>query len=207
MPSLGKQCLVKYMHMHTHSCPSTTPGACWCPCMCRKDWRLGYDHVRAAVNTLAKQRLLHNFGNAGAVNNLLSTAAQRLELRLKDLPEQQRVSAQPTPEDFQDGRPSVGPAQALNGLVDMDEALTFLTGAQATFLAAVRMGHPDPLSMLSLNLIFTGPPGDVHTQSQQNVPRQAHANLFGMLNVCHLESEQHLYIGRIRDACTSSCAK
>lgn len=127
---------------------------------CRKGWQLGMPELRAALSTLEKQKRLPNFGNANAVSQLLSTVAQKMETRLKDLPVQQRVNAQPAPEDFEDAPSSVDPAQALEGLVGMEEALAFIKEAQAAFTAAVKMGEPDPTSMLSLNLRFTGPPGD-----------------------------------------------
>lgn len=55
-------------------------------------WDLGLDASRAAVKVLAMERKRPNFGNAGAVNNLLSTAALRMEARTKHLPAAQRAA-------------------------------------------------------------------------------------------------------------------
>ncbi len=45
---------------------------------------LSIDVKCAAVMQLAKQRSMKHFGDAGAVNNLLSDALKRLQLRLKE---------------------------------------------------------------------------------------------------------------------------
>lgn len=46
-----------------------------------RGWELDEAALRAAVAALAAERRRPNFGNAGAVNNLLSTAALRMEAR------------------------------------------------------------------------------------------------------------------------------
>lgn len=44
------------------------------------------------MQVLGMERRTNNFGNAGAVNNLLSTAALNLEARTKHLPASQRAA-------------------------------------------------------------------------------------------------------------------
>ncbi len=78
-----------------------------------KGWDFGYTELRAVVSVLDKQRRKPNFGNAGAVNNLLSAAATRMEARLSKagMSATERATAQPTvedilaPEDLQPGNP------------------------------------------------------------------------------------------------------
>ncbi len=48
-------------------------------------WQLSLAVAREGVRVLAKERMKPNFGNAGAVNNLLARAAQRMEERTKEL--------------------------------------------------------------------------------------------------------------------------
>jgi hypothetical protein len=48
-------------------------------------WQLPVPVAREGVRVLAKERMKPNFGNAGAVNNLLARAAQRMEERTKQL--------------------------------------------------------------------------------------------------------------------------
>ncbi len=52
------------------------------------------------MDVLEQERRRANFGNAGAVHNLLSNAAQRMEARMAHLPPEQRKDMAPVPEDF-----------------------------------------------------------------------------------------------------------
>lgn len=54
-------------------------------------WALELNLAIAAVKVLAMERREPNFGNAGAVNNLLATAALRMEERTKHLSSAQRA--------------------------------------------------------------------------------------------------------------------
>jgi Cdc6-like AAA superfamily ATPase len=49
------------------------------------DWDIPVHTAKLAVQLLAKERRKPNFGNAGAVNNLLARAAQRMEKRTANL--------------------------------------------------------------------------------------------------------------------------
>ena len=42
-------------------------------------WALEYGELRAGLAVLEKERMKKHFGNAGAVNNLLATAVQRIQ--------------------------------------------------------------------------------------------------------------------------------
>lgn len=85
----------------------------------RYGWSLGGDELRAGIRALDRERRKPNFGNAGAVNNLLAAAAQRMEARLKGLSPAQRATAQPTAADlFPEGSaPPSDPAAIFQDLV------------------------------------------------------------------------------------------
>jgi hypothetical protein len=70
---------------------------------CRYGWELGLQELDAGVAELERQKRMPNFGNAGAVNNLLSVAATRMEARLKHLTAIERAASLPTPQDFDPG--------------------------------------------------------------------------------------------------------
>ena len=57
--------------------------------ICSKAAKMGFDldidSARAAVAVLSKERMKPNFGNAGAVSNLLANAMLRMESRLKSV--------------------------------------------------------------------------------------------------------------------------
>lgn len=66
----------------------------------RYGWNLGEAELLAGVKALEGERRKPNFGNAGAVNNLLSAVAERMEMRLKHLPAAERAQVTPTPDDL-----------------------------------------------------------------------------------------------------------
>ncbi len=69
------------------------------------------------MEDLEKQRRKPNFGNAGAVNNLLSAVAQRMEARLRSLSPAQRADAPPEAEDFLPPKPKGDPAGLFDDLI------------------------------------------------------------------------------------------
>lgn len=135
----------------------------------RYGWQLGWPELQAALNTLDKERRRPNFGNAGAVNNLLSVAAGRMEARTKHLSTQERAAAAPAPEDFMTEADAAAAAAAATGKGDGSEAifadligckavLAKLKEWQATIKASQALGK-DPLSSFELNFTFVGSPG------------------------------------------------
>jgi hypothetical protein len=58
------------------------------------------DTLRAGVQIVAQERMKPNFGNAGAVNNMLSRAIQNMELRLSNLSVQDRAREALVSSDF-----------------------------------------------------------------------------------------------------------
>ncbi|KIY94942.1 Stage V sporulation protein K [Monoraphidium neglectum] len=66
----------------------------------RYGWDLGHNELKAGLAALEVERRRPNFGNAGAVNNLLAAAALRMEARTKSLPPAARADATPVPADF-----------------------------------------------------------------------------------------------------------
>jgi hypothetical protein len=122
--------------------------------------------MQAALSTLDKERRRPNFGNAGAVNNLLSAAALRMESRCKDLTPSERAEATPAPEDFLTEADAAvaaagGAATASSVFADLigcKSVLSKIGEWQATIKASQKMGV-DPLESFELNVAFVGSPG------------------------------------------------
>eukprot|EP00981_Chlorochromonas_danica_P011845 scaffold4308_cov162-Ochromonas_danica.AAC.4 len=116
--------------------------------------RLDMETAIFAVEQLAKSRARPNFGNAGAVNNLLSMAKQRML--------QRRINnGQLVKEDFV-------PAGYSDEAMDVDGLLDRLVGCQnirsqlqeyRIIYETCRKRGKDPKELLSFNYIFTGSPG------------------------------------------------
>ncbi|KAJ9508188.1 hypothetical protein QJQ45_021542, partial [Haematococcus lacustris] len=126
----------------------------------RKGWELGWPELRAGVQVLDKERRRPNFGNAGAVNNLLATVAMRMEARMQGMSDAARAAAQPVAADFlppEDAK-AVRADQVFKDLVGCKEVLAKLREWQATIKASQRMGK-DPLDSFELNFRFVGAPG------------------------------------------------
>lgn len=135
----------------------------------RYGWRLGWPELQAALNTLDQERRRPNFGNAGAVNNLLANAALKMEARTSHMPPEMRVSAAPVPEDFMSEADAAAAAKAAAGhsdgtdtvfadLIGCKSVLAKLKEWQATIQASKRLGK-DPLDSFELNFTFVGSPG------------------------------------------------
>jgi hypothetical protein len=71
-----------------------------------RGWDLGQECLLAGVRALEAERRKPNFGNAGAVNNLLSAASERMESRLSALSPKLRAEELPIPADFLPLKPS-----------------------------------------------------------------------------------------------------
>lgn len=122
---------------------------------------MGLPELTAGIEALKEERRRPNFGNAGAVNNLLATAAMRMEARTKHLSPQQRSNAVPVPEDFY--APQVAdPARIFDNLIGCKAVLEKLREWQATIQACQRLGK-DPLETFELNFLFVGSPGECGT--------------------------------------------
>ncbi|KAJ9507979.1 hypothetical protein QJQ45_021314 [Haematococcus lacustris] len=136
----------------------------------RKGWELGWPELRAGVQVLDKERRRPNFGNAGAVNNLLATVAMRMEARMQGMSDAARAAAQPVAADFlppEDAK-AVRTDQVFKDLVGCKEVLAKLKEWQATIKASQRMGK-DPLDSFELNFRFVGAPGTGKTTVARRV--------------------------------------
>ncbi|KAG2452041.1 hypothetical protein HYH02_003079 [Chlamydomonas schloesseri] len=134
----------------------------------KKGWALDEPCLLAAVEALEAQRRKPNFGNAGAVNNLLSAAVLRMEARLRKLTPAQRAAAAPVPEDFLPPRQGGDPKAIFDDLIGCKEVLAKLREWQATITACQAMGR-DPLASFELNFRFVGSPGTGKTTVARRV--------------------------------------
>eukprot|EP00168_Porphyra_purpurea_P019747 TRINITY_DN7999_c0_g1_i3.p1 TRINITY_DN7999_c0_g1~~TRINITY_DN7999_c0_g1_i3.p1 ORF type:complete len:636 (-),score=258.43 TRINITY_DN7999_c0_g1_i3:16-1923(-) len=132
----------------------------------KQGWTLPFSVARAAVGVLAKERVKPNFGNAGAVDNILSRAKLRFEERMAGATAAERAAATTLAAvDFlpADGAGGAGgardPSAIFADLVGVDDGIvSWLRDAVATIEQAQRMGR-DPLDDLELTFQFVGPPG------------------------------------------------
>ncbi|GFR50032.1 hypothetical protein Agub_g12193 [Astrephomene gubernaculifera] len=139
----------------------------------KRGWELGEAALLAAVEALDQERRKPNFGNAGAVNNLLSTAAVRMEGRLRGLPPARRAAEVPQAEDFlppRQGGAASDPAGIFGDLIGCREVLSKLREWQATILGCQAVGR-DPLQVVELNFRFVGAPGTGKTTVAARVGR------------------------------------
>ncbi|PNH08303.1 NFX1-type zinc finger-containing protein 1 [Tetrabaena socialis] len=134
----------------------------------KRGWALEEAALLAAVEALDQEARKPNFGNAGAVNNLLSVAALRMQARLRDLPPEQRARAAPTADDFLPPRERSDPAGIFDDLIGCREVLDKLRDWQATIRACQAMGR-DPLQSFELNFRFVGAPGTGKTTVARRV--------------------------------------
>jgi AAA+ superfamily predicted ATPase len=125
---------------------------------------IDFDVAKFAVKTLSEQRRLPNFGNAGAINNILSRAVQNMQSRLADCGSSaaERADARLEKEDFL----SEEKKAALS--IDVDSLFEGLIGCHAvkehikTFISTIKFSRKlgrDPLDDLDLNFVFSGSPG------------------------------------------------
>eukprot|EP00798_Chlamydomonas_sp_ICE-L_P024107 gene24107-9682_t len=119
-------------------------------------WDLNSDVLRSGIKALEGERRKPNFGNAGAVNNLLSLVAQRMENRLKDLTPAERANELPIATDFY--VPKIPATDLFDDLIGCKEVLEQMKDMQATILGCQRKGK-DPLASMELNFCFVGAPG------------------------------------------------
>jgi hypothetical protein len=126
-------------------------------------WQLPWTAVEAAVAVLRKERSRANFGNGGAVVNLLTAAIQRFEQRHAHLDPAARSALKEL--EAVDFDPSAGQAASLTSLessfadlVGCDDVLKQLRVLHSTVKLAQKMGR-DPLELVPMAYTFTGSPG------------------------------------------------
>lgn len=117
-----------------------------------------FDVAKTAIRkVIGKERLMPNFGNASAVNSLLSKAICRSEERLKSLPAAERaIRTELVLEDFY--AESDVSKSLFDGIIGCDAIQQKLDEYRQVVIAARAHGH-DPLESLELNFQFCGPPG------------------------------------------------
>ena len=127
----------------------------------RRGKSVSFDTAKRVVrDDLAKARMRPNFGNAGAVDNCVSSAVVRAEARLETLPAAERAAqSQLVLTDFVVEKPHVAdPSLVFEGLIGCENIKTRLQEYQAVIKAAARAGR-DPMDDLALTFCFQGSPG------------------------------------------------
>lgn len=123
---------------------------------------LSVETTMEAVEVLAKERMKPNFGNAGAVNNLLSQAMARMERRLQHLSPLERARHNTLePCDFgivAEGEARRADDKIFADLIGCQEVMRKLKEYQSTIAMGQAKGL-DPLAEMELNFLFVGSPG------------------------------------------------
>eukprot|EP01050_Picozoa_sp_SAG11_P003357 SAG11_NODE_188_length_13029_cov_3.652514_5_plen_2762_part_00 len=138
---------------------------------CEQQLALPFDVAKRAVSALAKARAKPNFGNAGAVDNILSKAITRMQQRRPG------SSAELTAEDF--GCASDGPDtdvldSLFSDLIGCDEVRETMDELHATVEFARKQGKP-PASHVAFNYLFLGAPGTGKTTVARKMGKMFHA--------------------------------
>lgn len=128
---------------------------------CDKDGVLiNLSTAQYGIQQLGKARAHANFGNAGAVNNLLSMAKLNMQKRLSLLPPNKRVD-ELTREDFASldlTAPESDDAALFAGLVACDSVIAKL-GEYRDTIALCKTQGKDPKQFMDFNFVFAGSPG------------------------------------------------
>ena len=110
-----------------------------------------------AVRQLDKAKSQPNFGNAGAVNNLLSTAKLHMQSRLSKLSIYEREDRL-IKQDFASNDLTNSNTDIFAGLVGCQNIITKLEEYQDTIMLCKRLGQ-DPREYIEYNFLFVGSPG------------------------------------------------
>jgi SpoVK/Ycf46/Vps4 family AAA+-type ATPase len=124
------------------------------------DIKIDLETAIFAISQLDKARALPNFGNGGAVNNLLSEAKKQLNARQAKLPRTCREDLF-IKEDFcKGGKLPVGGDEEnlFSDLVGCEDIISKLQEYRSTIKKAKQLGK-DPKTFIEYNFLFVGSPG------------------------------------------------
>jgi hypothetical protein len=115
---------------------------------------------KTALAVLEREKKLPNFGNGGAVNNLVSEAMKRLEERLKSMPAKERADAPLEPADFDPDSARDGSLDEIfSGLLGCGGVIRELKALHGTIEHEMKRQTADPFRNVPFTFIFSGPPG------------------------------------------------
>ncbi|KAF8877917.1 P-loop containing nucleoside triphosphate hydrolase protein [Infundibulicybe gibba] len=139
------------------------------------NYKLGDQHLSAtepakavAIEALSRLRNRPNFGNAGAVENLLSQAKGRQQLRQSD-----SIDVIFEPQDFdpnhdRDAHSASNLDKLFEDVVGCEEVVSKLRSYQG-IARTMRSRNMDPRKRIPMNFIFKGPPGTGKTTTARKM--------------------------------------
>ena len=121
------------------------------------------DVLETALSVLEQQKNQRHFGNAGAVNNLVSVAIQSLTQRLNQLTAEKRKNATRSVLIHQDFRSDHGKERSIqdifSGIIGCQKVVEKLRDLQTTIQYAKYRNRSDCFAEVARNFLFLGPPG------------------------------------------------
>ena len=122
------------------------------------------DAKTVAIEVLSRAKIRPNFGNAGDVENLLSSAKDRFQQRQNAKPPSERShDFQFEPSDFDPQFDRASHAEdrlqkLFEDVVGSEEVIAKLAGYQQ-IARRMKSRNIDPRSQIPMNFLFKGPPG------------------------------------------------
>ncbi|KAJ3312151.1 hypothetical protein HDU76_002958 [Blyttiomyces sp. JEL0837] len=158
---------------------------------------------RTAIEILKQHRRRPNFGNGGAVENLISTAIMNMANRQKLLPPHERALATNLesrdfdPRDPSDISRDSDPTHIFSNLIGCEELLNQMLVYKGSVEMAKAQGK-NPMDVVPLLFRFVGPPGTGKTSAARKIGRFFHGlGILGSPEVVEISASELIgqYVG------------